>query len=90
MMFKNAVYIYFRNSRITSNLSSAKMRVRSRDRSVDIATGYGLDDRGVGVRVPEDSRIFSSPRRPDWLWGSPKLLYNGYQAHFPEGKAAGA
>jgi hypothetical protein len=34
-----------------------------------IATGYGLDDRGVGVRVLEESRIFSSPRRPDWLWG---------------------
>jgi hypothetical protein len=38
------------------------------DRSVGIATGYGLDDRGVGVRVPGGSRIFSSPRRPDWLW----------------------
>jgi hypothetical protein len=29
-----------------------------------IATGYGLDDRGVGVRVPVESRIFSFPRRP--------------------------
>jgi hypothetical protein len=32
-------------------------------------TGYGLDDRGVGVRVPVGSRIFSSPRGPDRLWG---------------------
>jgi hypothetical protein len=32
---------------------------------VGIATGYGLDDRVVGVRVPEVSRIFSSPRLPD-------------------------
>jgi hypothetical protein len=30
---------------------------------VGIATGYGLDDRGFGVRVPEGSRIFSPPRR---------------------------
>jgi hypothetical protein len=31
-----------------------------------IATGYGLDYRGVGVRVPVASRIFSS-HCPDWL-----------------------
>jgi hypothetical protein len=36
---------------------------------VGIATGYGLDDRGVGVRVPVVSRIFSFPRRRDRLWG---------------------
>jgi hypothetical protein len=46
----------------------------SRDNSVGIATGYGLDDRGVGVRVPVGSRIFSSPRRSDLLWGPPNLL----------------
>jgi hypothetical protein len=40
---------------------------------VGIATGYGLDDRGVGVRVPVGARIFSSPRRPYRLWGSPNL-----------------
>jgi hypothetical protein len=34
---------------------------------VDIATSYGLDDRGVGVRGPVGSRIFSSPNRPDRL-----------------------
>jgi uncharacterized membrane protein YdcZ (DUF606 family) len=32
-----------------------------------IVTSYGLDDRGVGVRVPVGSRIFTSPNRPDWL-----------------------
>jgi hypothetical protein len=41
----------------------------SRDSIVGTATGYGLDDRGVGVRVPLGSRIFSYPRRPDRLWG---------------------
>jgi hypothetical protein len=33
----------------------------SRDSSVGIATGYELEDREVGVRVPVGSRIFSSP-----------------------------
>jgi len=24
-------------------------------------------------------RFFSSPTRPDWLWGPPSLLFNGYR-----------
>jgi hypothetical protein len=36
----------------------------SRDSVVGIATGYRLDDRGVGVRVPVGSRIFSMSSRP--------------------------
>jgi hypothetical protein len=50
---------------------------KSRDSSVGIATSYGLDDRGVGVRVPVASRIFSSSRGPDRLWGPLNLLSNG-------------
>jgi hypothetical protein len=38
------------------------------------ATGYGPDDRGVGVRVPVGSRIFISLCRPDRLRGPPSLL----------------
>jgi hypothetical protein len=37
----------------------------SRASVVDIATGHGLEDREVRVRIPVGSRIFSSPRRPD-------------------------
>jgi hypothetical protein len=52
---------------------------------------YGLDDRGVGVRVLVGSRIFSPPRRPDGMWGPPNLLSNGYRGGFlPGGKTAGA
>jgi hypothetical protein len=40
---------------------------RRRDSVVGIETGYGLDARGVGVRVPVESRIFSSPRLADRL-----------------------
>jgi hypothetical protein len=48
----------------------------------DIATGYGLDDGVFGVRVLVRSRIFSSPRLPDRLWG-PLTLSNGYGGTFP-------
>jgi hypothetical protein len=43
-----------------------------------IAHGYELDDREVGVRVPVGSKIFSSPRRLDRLWGPLSLLSNDY------------
>jgi hypothetical protein len=61
-----------------------------RDSVVGIATTYGLDDRGGGVRVRVGSRIFSSPRRQDRLWGPHNLLCNGYMGLFPQGKQARA
>jgi hypothetical protein len=61
----------------------------SRDSVVGIAIGYGLEERGVGVRVPVVSRIFSSPRRPDRLWGLPSLLSNGYRGLFARVKQQG-
>jgi glutamine synthetase len=39
----------------------------NRDSVVNIATSYGLDDRGIGVRVPVVSKIVSSPNRLDQL-----------------------
>jgi hypothetical protein len=64
----------------------------SRDSAVDIATGYMVGDRGVGVRVPVGSRIFSSVRRPDRLWGPPGSypMRTGGGGAFAGGKAAGA
>jgi hypothetical protein len=48
---------------------SAGNVLKTNCRVVGIATGYGLHDRGGGVRVPVESRIFTSPYRPDRLWG---------------------
>jgi hypothetical protein len=48
-------------------LSFILLQAMSRDSVVGIATSYGLDDRGVGVRVPIGSGIFSYPNRPDRL-----------------------
>jgi hypothetical protein len=58
------------------------------DSAVGIATGYGMDNRGVGVRVPVRSRIFSSPLRPDRLWGPPSFLSNGYRGQKRQGREA--
>jgi hypothetical protein len=57
-----------------------------RGRSVGIATGYGLDDSQVGVRVPVGSRIFCSPFCPHRLRvrGPPSLLSNGYRRLLPK------
>jgi hypothetical protein len=54
-----------------------------------IATGYGLDERGVGIRVPIGARIFSSRCRPDRFWGTHSLLSNGYRDSFPGIKRPG-
>jgi hypothetical protein len=42
----------------------------SRDSSVGIATGYGLDDRGVRSSSPGTGRIIPSPGRPKGAEGS--------------------
>jgi hypothetical protein len=64
--------------------------VESRSSSVGIATGYGLDSRGVGVREPVGSRIFTSSYLPDWIWGAPSLLSKGNRGTFLGDKVTGA
>jgi hypothetical protein len=69
----------------SENKNQQTVRLVSLDSAVGIATSYGLDERGVGVRVPVVSRIVSSPRRPGRLCGPPTLLSNGYLGLFPRG-----
>jgi hypothetical protein len=65
-------------------------QVRSRDSAVSIASGYGLDDRGIGVRVPVMSRIFSSPRSPAGSGAYPASYPMSTGGSFLRGKAAEA
>jgi hypothetical protein len=59
--------------------------LRSRGSVVGIATGYELDDWGVGVRVLVRSRTLSSPNRLYRLWGPHNLLSNVYQGALSPG-----
>jgi hypothetical protein len=53
-----------------------------------IATGYRLEDRRVGVRVPVGPRIFSTSSRP--ALGYPASYPMGTEGSFPRGKPAAA
>jgi hypothetical protein len=57
-----------------------------RDSAVGTATGYELDDRGVGIRVPVGAKLFSSPQHLDRLKVPPSFLSNGYRGLFPRGE----
>jgi hypothetical protein len=54
---------------------------KSRDISVGIATGYGLD--GQSSIPGEGKRFFYIPQRSDRLWGQPSFLSSGYRGLFP-------
>jgi hypothetical protein len=76
--------------RLENNIAIKSARIKFRkyksinqsmslDSVVGIATGYGVHDLGAGVRIPVGSRIFTSPYRPDRLWGPSNLLTSGYR-----------
>jgi hypothetical protein len=50
---------------------------RGRDSSAGVATTVGWNVRGSNSGGGEIFRI-----RPDWPWGPPSLLYNGYRVYF--------
>jgi hypothetical protein len=57
----------------------------SRDSAVGIATSYGVDGWGVGVRDSVGARFFSTPRRLNRLWGPHSFVSNGYRELCPQG-----
>jgi hypothetical protein len=84
----NTVGAIKRDEELSERRRAFKFRyedIVSRDSAVGITTTYGLDDRSVGVRVPVEARIFSSPRRSYRLWGPPSLLSKGNRTLFLRG-----
>jgi hypothetical protein len=64
---------------------------KSRDSSVGIALGYGLDDRGSRVRFPAGAGNFSLHHHVQNGSGAHPASYPmGTSGSFPGGKAAGA
>jgi hypothetical protein len=65
--------------------------LKSRDSSVGIALGYGLDDRGSRVRFPAGAGNFSLHHRVQNSSGAHPASYPmGTRDSFPGGKAVGA
>jgi hypothetical protein len=65
--------------------------LKSRDSSVGIALGYGLDDRGSRVRLPAGAGKCSFHQRVQSGSGAhPASSPMGTRGSFPGGKAAGA
>jgi hypothetical protein len=63
---------------------------KSRDSSVGIALGYGLDDWGSRVRFPAEDGSFSLHHRVQIGSGAHPASYPmGTRGSFPGGKAAG-
>jgi hypothetical protein len=64
--------------------------LESWDSLVSIGTGYGLDDQGVGVRVPTGSRNFLLRSVHTGSKAHPASYPMGTRGPFPGGKATGA
>jgi hypothetical protein len=66
-------------------------KFESRDSSVGITLGYGLDDRGSRVRFPAGAGNFSLHHRvQNDSAAHPATYPMGTRSSFPGGKAAGA
>jgi hypothetical protein len=81
-----AAWIYFACIMVTYKLQN-----KSRDSSIGIALGYGLDDRGSRVRFPAGAGNFSFHHRvQNGSAAHPTSYPMGTRGSFPVGKAAGA
>jgi hypothetical protein len=69
----------------------ALLDAKSRDSSVGITTGYGLEDRGSRVRLPAGAGNFTLHHRVQSGSGAHPASYpRGTRGSFPGGKAVGA
>jgi hypothetical protein len=75
----------------TCTMHSFLLSSKSRDSSVGIALGYGLDNRGSRVRFPAGAENFSLHHRVQIGSGAHPVSYPiGIRGSFPGGIAAGA
>jgi hypothetical protein len=75
---------------VISMKKSTNWLTKSRDSSVSIALGYGLEDRGSKVRFPEGAGNFSLHHRVQNGSGAHSASYPmGTRGSFPGGKVAG-
>jgi hypothetical protein len=73
-----------------ANLICLQLLGKSRDSSVCIALGYGLEDRGSRVRFPAGAGNFSLHHHvQDGSGAHPASYPMGTRGSFPGGKAAG-
>jgi hypothetical protein len=64
---------------------------KSKDSSVGIATGYGLDDQMIGIQFPSGAGVFPFDTMSRLSCGAHQASYAvGTRGFFPGGKAAGA
>jgi hypothetical protein len=70
-------------SRCTTGLINPTVLGWSRENSVGITMGYGLDGPGIGVQFQAEARGISFYELPDRLWGPPRLLSIGNRALLP-------
>jgi hypothetical protein len=78
------IFVYF-------NYKFTVATFKSRDSSVGIVLGYGLDDRGSRVRFPAGADNFSLHHRFQNGFGAHPASYPmGTRGSFPGGKVTGA
>jgi hypothetical protein len=83
------VFELFKQKRLSTYISNLYIHQSPRDSIVGIATGYGLGERGVRVRVPVGSRIFTSPIMQTGFGAHPTSYTMGTGGSFPGLKRPG-
>jgi hypothetical protein len=83
VIIENVTFIYSFKCQFYKKPYFLSFLPRNRSSAVGIATGCGQDEWRVEFLVTIRSNIFSPPRRSDWFWEIPSLLYSGYWGYSP-------